>query len=86
MTPAGFIAVIVTGAAWSAVALADRRARKRRQHTDRQAPAPGPLPRRRKTTYAPAGPLTPGEADQFAALVFAYRYVTIPEPAERGGQ
>jgi len=93
VTPAGVIAVIVTAGAWCAVALADRRARKRRQHVNRiaaewrrAAAVPEPLPRRRRTVYAPAGPLTPGEADRFAALVFAYRYVDIPEPADRSGQ
>lgn len=47
---------------------------------------PPPLPRRRPVTYIAAGPLRPHEEDQFAALVFCYRYVHIPEPSERRGQ
>lgn len=90
MTPAGILAAVLTGSAWCAIALADRRARRRRQEINRmaagrrQAPAaPEPMPRRQKVTYPPAVPLRPDQEDEFAALVFAYRYVNIPEPAER---
>ena len=50
------------------------------------AASPAPLPRRKPVRYVPAEPLRSREADKFAALVFAYRYVDIPEPSERSGQ